>query len=124
MKMSWLRIIAITAVLVVGGHGSAFAKEWYEKSCTNSGKDKDGNWYVGGPYNKSHLHIGPNFLSIFSTNNKSKPETSGKVNCAVLNQAIQDVPDGDYKTPADVTTCLIAACQTSCTWNATTSTCQ
>ena len=75
------------------------------------------------PFNKSHLHIGPNFLSVFSNNNTSKPETSGKVNCAVLNQAIQDVPGGGYTTPADVTTCLVAACQTSCTWNASASTC-
>lgn len=124
MKMSWLRIIAITAVLVVVGHGSAFAKEWYEKSCTKSGMDTDGNWYVGGPFNKYHLHIGPDFLSVHSDNNESKPETSGRVNCAVLNRAIKDVPAGGYTTPDEVTTCLIAACQTSCTWNADDSTCQ
>ncbi len=124
MRMNWLRIVAIAGVLAVAGHGSAFAKEWYEKSCTSSGKDKAGNWYVGGPYNKSHLHIGSDFLSVFSTNNNSKPETSGKVNCSLLNQAIKDVAGGGYTSPADVTTCLIAACETSCTWNATAGTCQ
>lgn len=124
MKARWLRIVAIAAVLVAVGQGSVVAKEWYEKSCTATGKDKEGNWYVGGPFNKSHLHIGPNFLSVFSDNNNSKPETSGKVNCSLINQAIQDVPGGGYTSPGDVTTCLIAACEASCTWTVATSTCQ
>ena len=88
---------------------SIFAKDWYEKSCTATQKDKAGNYYVGGQFNKSHLHIGPTFLSVFSSNNNSKPVTSGKENCAVLNQAIADVAGGGYASAGDVTACLNAA---------------
>ena len=81
----------LVAAAMILGQGAATAKTWYEKSCTSYGKDKAGNWYVGGPYNKSHLHIGSNFISVFSTNNNSKPETAGKANCTLLKAALGDV---------------------------------
>ena len=87
---------------------SIFAKDWYEKSCTLTEKDKAGNWYVGGERGKSHLHIGSGFISVYSQNNKSKLDTNGKENCTVLNQAIADVAGGGYASPADVTACLNA----------------
>ena len=88
---------------------SIFAKDWYEKSCTLKQKDKAGNGYVGGAYNKYHLHIGSDFLSVYSKNNESKPVTKGIANCAGLGQAIADVAGGGYASAGDVTACLNAA---------------
>jgi hypothetical protein len=100
-------VTALIALVFVSSN--AFAKEWYEKSCTATQKDKIGNYYVGGQFNKAHLHIGPDFLSVFSNNNNSKPVTSGKANCDLLSQAIKDVDGGGYTSPNDVTVCLNAA---------------
>lgn len=110
MNARHMATAGLVAAAMILGQGAATAKTWYEKSCTSYGKDKAGNWYVGGPYNKSHLHIGSNFISVFSTNNNSKPETAGKANCTLLKAALGDVSGGGYSSAADVTACLQAAC--------------
>lgn len=102
----------------------ASAKDWYEKHCTPTQKANDGSYYVGGTYNKYHAHVGSTFVSTYSANNETTPVKQGRAYCAVLNRAIADVPGGEYATPADVSTCLVAACVNYCTWNAVTSTCQ
>jgi|JI8StandDraft_1071087.scaffolds.fasta_scaffold272194_2 hypothetical protein len=88
---------------------NVFARTWYEKSCTPTQKDKDGNYYVGGSVNNYHLHIGTDFISVFSINNTSKPESNGKVNCDLLKKAVADHLGGGYKSPNDVVICLNAA---------------
>jgi len=104
------KVIPICIILSTMLFGTnVFARTWYEKSCTPTQKDKNGNFYVGGSVNNSHLHIGSDFISVFSNNNTSKPESNGKVNCAVLTKAIDDVAGGGYKSPNDVSVCLNAA---------------
>ncbi|MBE0620504.1 MAG: hypothetical protein IH605_07940 [Burkholderiales bacterium] len=88
---------------------NVFARDWYEKFCTATQKDRDGNYYVGGAYNKYHMHVGSDFIAMFSKNNNSKPVAGGQANCDVLDQAIRDVAGGGYASPGDVTTCLNAA---------------
>jgi hypothetical protein len=92
---------------------SAQAKGWYDVCKTNNDglqvKDKK-NFYVGGSANNNHLHVGSNFIAITSTNNNSKPVTSGKANCALIKAAITDAPGGGYASLAHVQACLNAVC--------------
>ena len=106
--MKTLMTISVFAAILLWGT-DVLAREWYEKGCTPTQKDKDGNYYVGGPYNKNHMHVGSTFVDITSNNNNSKPVTSGKENCNLINQAITDVPGGGFTSPNDVSTCLTAA---------------
>ena len=57
------------------------------------------------------MHVGSDFIHITSDNNRSKPVTSGKANCSLLDRAISDVGGGGYtkKGAGDVATCLKAA---------------
>lgn len=113
-------LICAAAAGVLFCSTEASAKEWYEKSCTKTGNDQDMNWYVGGPGNKSHLHIGKDFVSVFSSNYNGKVEQGGKFNAANLNTAYSSAPDGGYTSLADVQTCLQAACTANgYTWSAT-----
>lgn len=102
-------VITISILFVSIFSTNLSARDWYEKSCTPTQKDKVRNYYVGGQYNKNHLHVGSDFIHITSDNNRSKPVTSGKANCSLLDQAISDVGGGGFAIPADVTTCLNAA---------------
>ncbi len=113
----FMKHLLIFAVAFFTFCAHASAKDWYEKSCTPTQIAKDGSYYVGGTYNKYHAHVASTFVSLYSENNNSTPVNKNTANCAVLNQAIADVGGGGYASPADVSTCLIAACVNYCTWN-------
>jgi hypothetical protein len=112
-------ICAATAGALFWSTGAS-AREWYEKSCTKYGVDQAKNWYVGGPGNKSHLHIGSDFVSVYSSNYNGKVEQGGVFNASNLNTAYSSAPDGGYTSLTDVQTCLQAACTANgYNWSAT-----
>ena len=109
--MKTLLALAVASLLLAPL--SAEAKGWYNVCKTKKHslqvKDKK-NFYVGGAVNRSHLHVGDDFVSVFSSNNNSKPVTAGVANCAVLKQAISDVAGGGFADATKVTACLNSVC--------------
>jgi len=94
------------------------AKGWYD-TCGKNKAENDlkqrGNFYVGGPYNKNHIHVGSDFLHVTSnvSNTKFLPEKD-KFSCQEAGLLLKNLDKAGFDSPAAVRTCLEAVCTDYC----------
>ena len=110
---SYLVIALLTFSPVV-----ASAAGWYDTCGKNKTQNEQGsksNFYVGGPVNKNHIHVGDNFLHVTSnvSNTKFLPQKD-KFSCQDAGLLLKNLDTAGFDDAAAVRTCLEAVCTDFC----------
>lgn len=111
-------LLRLVFVLLIFSPAVALAAGWYDtcgKNKTENDRNQKGVFYVGGPYNKNHIHVGDNFLHVTSnvSNTKFLPQKD-KFSCQDAGLLLKNLDTAGFDDAAAVRTCLEAVCTDFC----------